>query len=187
MSTPLPAILPMPRAQPARSVVDPLRIRHHAVSIARSTSTGRCASGVAGRSGRRTAASCSIRWPRERSRSPTIRSRMSTSPIRRCCRRCDVWSKACQVSSTSTAATERTHNRPRSSPLWRTDRDGGCPLLVHLLLLEGRPPAPDFARTVEIHRKPGYDPVELFLDPAHPAPKPRSASACCCASSGFAR
>jgi predicted AlkP superfamily pyrophosphatase or phosphodiesterase len=26
--------------------------------------------------------------------------------------------------------------------------------------------APDFARTVEIHKKPGYDPVELFLDPA---------------------
>lgn len=26
--------------------------------------------------------------------------------------------------------------------------------------------APDFARTVEIHRKPGYDPVELFVDPA---------------------
>lgn len=25
--------------------------------------------------------------------------------------------------------------------------------------------APDFARTVEIHRKPGYDPAELFLDP----------------------
>ncbi len=24
---------------------------------------------------------------------------------------------------------------------------------------------PDFARTVEIHRKPGFDPVELFLDP----------------------
>ena len=24
---------------------------------------------------------------------------------------------------------------------------------------------PDFARTVDIHRKPGYDPVELFLDP----------------------
>ncbi len=29
---------------------------------------------------------------------------------------------------------------------------------------------PDFARTVEIHRKPGYDPVELFLDPALPFP-----------------
>ena len=26
--------------------------------------------------------------------------------------------------------------------------------------------APEFARTVDIHRKPGYDPVELFLDPA---------------------
>jgi predicted AlkP superfamily pyrophosphatase or phosphodiesterase len=26
--------------------------------------------------------------------------------------------------------------------------------------------APDYARTVEIHRKPGYDPVELFMDPA---------------------
>ncbi|MBM3837066.1 MAG: alkaline phosphatase family protein [Verrucomicrobia bacterium] len=28
--------------------------------------------------------------------------------------------------------------------------------------------APDFARCVDIHRKPGYDPVELFLDPAQP-------------------
>jgi hypothetical protein len=31
--------------------------------------------------------------------------------------------------------------------------------------------APDFARTVDIHRKPGYDPVELFLDPQIPLPK----------------
>ena len=31
--------------------------------------------------------------------------------------------------------------------------------------------APDFARTVDIHRKPGYDPVELFLDPALRLPK----------------
>ena len=29
--------------------------------------------------------------------------------------------------------------------------------------------APDFARLVEIHRKPGYDPAELFFDPAGPA------------------
>jgi predicted AlkP superfamily pyrophosphatase or phosphodiesterase len=28
--------------------------------------------------------------------------------------------------------------------------------------------APDFARLVEIHRKPGYDPAELFFDPADP-------------------
>lgn len=31
--------------------------------------------------------------------------------------------------------------------------------------------APDFARTVDIHRKPGYDPVELFVDPKLRAPK----------------
>ena len=31
--------------------------------------------------------------------------------------------------------------------------------------------APDFARTVDIHRKPGYDPAELFLDPKIPNPK----------------
>jgi predicted AlkP superfamily pyrophosphatase or phosphodiesterase len=31
--------------------------------------------------------------------------------------------------------------------------------------------APDFARMVEIHRKPGYDPVELFVDPAIRNPK----------------
>ncbi|HTV76130.1 MAG TPA: alkaline phosphatase family protein, partial [Candidatus Baltobacteraceae bacterium] len=31
--------------------------------------------------------------------------------------------------------------------------------------------APDFARTVDIHRKSGYDPVELFLDPKIPLPK----------------
>jgi predicted AlkP superfamily pyrophosphatase or phosphodiesterase len=31
--------------------------------------------------------------------------------------------------------------------------------------------APDFARTVDIHRKPGFDPVELFLDPQIPLPK----------------
>ena len=31
--------------------------------------------------------------------------------------------------------------------------------------------APDFARCVDIHRKPGYDPAELFLDPAIAHPK----------------
>jgi predicted AlkP superfamily pyrophosphatase or phosphodiesterase len=35
--------------------------------------------------------------------------------------------------------------------------------------------APDFARTVDIHRKPGYDPVELFLDPSIPLIKARIA------------
>ncbi|MBX9965519.1 MAG: alkaline phosphatase family protein [Burkholderiales bacterium] len=31
--------------------------------------------------------------------------------------------------------------------------------------------APDFARTVDIHRKPGYDPVELLIDPRIALPK----------------
>jgi len=35
--------------------------------------------------------------------------------------------------------------------------------------------APDYARTVDIHRKPGYDPCELFLDPALKVPKLRIA------------
>ncbi|MEU5881433.1 nucleotide pyrophosphatase/phosphodiesterase family protein [Spirillospora sp. NPDC047279] len=37
--------------------------------------------------------------------------------------------------------------------------------------------APDFARTVEIHRKPGYDPAELFFDPHDPFAKARAAAA----------
>ncbi|MGW1844498.1 alkaline phosphatase family protein [Streptomyces sp. NPDC001966] len=35
--------------------------------------------------------------------------------------------------------------------------------------------APDFARGVEIHRKPGYDPAELFFDPADKAVKAKAA------------
>ncbi len=34
--------------------------------------------------------------------------------------------------------------------------------------------APDFARTVDIHRKPGYDPSELFFDPKLAWPKGRA-------------
>ncbi len=37
--------------------------------------------------------------------------------------------------------------------------------------------APDFAQLVEIHRKPGYDPVELFMDPNDPYVKLRAAAA----------
>lgn len=36
--------------------------------------------------------------------------------------------------------------------------------------------APDYARTVDIHRKPGYDPVELFVDPQLKWPKLRVAA-----------
>jgi predicted AlkP superfamily pyrophosphatase or phosphodiesterase len=36
--------------------------------------------------------------------------------------------------------------------------------------------APDYARTVDIHRKPGYDPAELLLDPTLSLPKVRIAA-----------
>ena len=35
--------------------------------------------------------------------------------------------------------------------------------------------APDFARTIDIHRKPGYDPCELFIDPSIRLPKAKIA------------
>jgi predicted AlkP superfamily pyrophosphatase or phosphodiesterase len=37
--------------------------------------------------------------------------------------------------------------------------------------------APDFAQLVEIHRKPGYDPAELFMDPLDPYVKVKAAKA----------
>ena len=39
----------------------------------------------------------------------------------------------------------------------------GCWFAYHYWLEEAR--RPDFAATVDIHRKPGYDPTELFVDP----------------------
>jgi predicted AlkP superfamily pyrophosphatase or phosphodiesterase len=45
----------------------------------------------------------------------------------------------------------------------------GCWFAYHYWLDEAR--RPDFARTVDIHRKPGYDPAELFVDPKLRFPK----------------
>jgi hypothetical protein len=45
--------------------------------------------------------------------------------------------------------------------------------------------APDFARTVDIHRKPGYDPVELFVDPAIRAPMVKIAAKLAARKLGF--
>ncbi len=49
----------------------------------------------------------------------------------------------------------------------------GCWFAYHYWLDEAR--RPDFAPTVDIHRKPGYDPTELFLDPRRRLPKLRLA------------
>ena len=45
--------------------------------------------------------------------------------------------------------------------------------------------APDYARTVDIHRKPGYDPVELFVDPSIRFPRLRIANRLCRKRLGF--
>ncbi len=45
----------------------------------------------------------------------------------------------------------------------------GCWFNYYYWLDESK--APDFARTVDIHRKPGFDPVELFIDPNIRFPK----------------
>ena len=54
-------------------------------------------------------------------------------------------------------------NHPRSGELVAVSEPGAW--FTYYYWLDDRR-APDFARTVDIHRKPGYDPVELFLDPA---------------------
>jgi predicted AlkP superfamily pyrophosphatase or phosphodiesterase len=45
--------------------------------------------------------------------------------------------------------------------------------------------APDFARNVEIHRKPGYDPAELFFDPADKLVKLKAAATLARKKAGF--
>ena len=57
---------------------------------------------------------------------------------------------------------------PRSGDLIAVAEEN-CWFTYYYWLNDAR--APDFARTVDIHRKPGYDPVELFLDPRLAFPK----------------
>jgi len=58
-------------------------------------------------------------------------------------------------------------DHPRSGELVAVARKGRW-FTYYYWLDDAR--APDFARTVDIHRKPGYDPVELFVDPALSVP-----------------
>ncbi|MEK8227561.1 alkaline phosphatase family protein [Oerskovia sp. M15] len=64
--------------------------------------------------------------------------------------------------------------RPRPRPLGRPRGDRRARRLVHVLLLARRRPRPEYARGVDIHRKPGYDPAELFFDPADPLAKAKA-------------
>ena len=62
-------------------------------------------------------------------------------------------------------AGKRAHHidHPRAGDLIAVSEPGSW-FTYYYWLDDGR--APDYARTVDIHRKPGYDPVELFVDPA---------------------
>jgi len=53
-------------------------------------------------------------------------------------------------------------DHPRSGDLLALAREDSW--FTYYYWLDDRK-APDFARTIEIHRKPGYDPVEMFADP----------------------
>lgn len=64
-------------------------------------------------------------------------------------------------------------DHPRSGDLVAVARKGAW-FTYYYWLDDER--APDFAPTVDIHRKPGYDPCELFLDPKLFAPKLRIAT-----------
>ena len=118
-------------------------------------------------------------WPRgarsrarvRRSPSRTIRSRTSTSTIRRGTTRCG----APREDAGHRARARRATARPR----YKIDHARAGDLVAiaepkawftyYYWLDDQR--APDFARTVDIHRKPGYDPVELLLDPAIRVPR----------------
>lgn len=63
-------------------------------------------------------------------------------------------------------------DHPRSGELVAI-AEPGCWFSYYYWLDDAK--APDFARTVDIHRKPGYDPVELFIDPDLRWPKAKIA------------
>ena len=108
---------------------------------------------------------------RRPSPSPTTRSPTSTCRAAARCRGAARRCERCRASSgcSTTPDKRASASTTRARAIWSRSRDARS--LVHLLLLARRRRAPDFARTVDIHRKPGYDPVELFLDPALPLPK----------------
>ncbi len=119
------------------------------------------------RSGRRWAASCStpgratpLPWPITRWRTSTSRRRTSNA-LRR----------SAANSRASSAVLDRQEqaafglDHPRAGELVLVAARGRW--FSYPYWLDDRR-APDFARTVDIHRKPGYDPLELLLDPARP-------------------
>ena len=97
--------------------------------------------------------------------SPTTRSRTSTSTTRdvaaarEALDRASTASPSCSRAPRSPTPASRTSARASSSP-WPSATPGSRTTTGSTTSAR-----PDFGRQVEIHRKPGYDPAELFFDP----------------------
>ena len=156
-----------PPRRPGRHGGGALRVRHHRRRPGRSTSTGCCAPRAC--CGCYTQDGHGVPGPVDvagvRGRRPPDRPRLRARPGRRAGggealrRRCPGWPRC-----STTRARPRTAwtIRAPASWCWSPSRTPGSPTTTGSTTRA----APDFARLVEIHRKPGYDPAELFFDPA---------------------
>ena len=109
-----------------------------------------------------------------RSRWPTTRSPTSTSGTPTASRRCARCSRTRRASSRCSTGPARRHTASTTSAAATSCvvADPRAWFTYYYWLDDDR--APDFARGVEIHRKPGYDPAELFFDPADRSAKARA-------------
>ena len=129
--------------------------------------------------------STSTRGPRAPSPSPTTRSPTSTSATRRTSRAREVLGELPAASPSCSRATAKEAaglGHPRAGELVAIAEPDAW-FTYYYWLDDER--APDFARTVEIHRKPGYDPAELFLDPDDRWVKARAGAALARKKTGF--
>ena len=131
--------------------------------------------GLAQRRGPGRSASSSTPSPAGRSRSAIISWRMSTSqrPRRRAAR-ARAARRRCRASPASSPARSgrRSASIIRGRASWSLLAEPNA-WFAYPFWLDDRQ-APDYARTVDIHRKPGYDPCELFFDPKLWWPKGRA-------------
>ena len=131
--------------------------------------------GVAEGSTRARSAKCSTRSAAGPSPSATTRSPTSISTMRTIgCRaraRVDLERARRCASLRGPREAEIGLDHPRAGELVALSR--GDSWFAYPYWLDDRL-APDFARTVDIHRKPGYDPCELFFDPSRFWPQGRA-------------
>ena len=149
-----------------------VRVRHHAGDRRRPRESRPARGGAAPRPDGARAESSSTPAPPRPSRSRTTRSRTSTCAGPE--RGAGGQAPAARDCPASSACSTRTASAPRASTTrarasWSPSRGRDRWFTYYYWLDDAR--APDFARTVDIHRKPGYDPVELFLDPALRGPQ----------------